>query len=197
MRGENMAEEKKNDEVQEETKDVKEETKQPEASPEKEEKPQEEKKADQDQEIADLKEEANKWKTEYYKVFADMQNTQKRLTKEFDNTKKFMMQNFIEDLLPVVDNFERSLASEANDESLKNFLKGYQMIHDQLMNILEKNGVKAIEAKVGDDFDPNLHQAIMTEKVDGMEPNKITEELQKGYMLKDRVIRATLVKVSE
>lgn len=193
MRGETMAEEKKQEEVKEETETK--ETETAETSNEDTEKTDQE--VDKDQEIADLKEEANKWKTEYYKVFADMQNTQKRLTKEFDNTKKFVMQSFIEDLLPVVDNFERSLASEANDESLKNFLKGYQMIHDQLMNILEKNGVKAIEAKVGDDFDPNLHQAIMTEEVEGMEPNKITEELQKGYMLKDRVIRATLVKVSK
>jgi molecular chaperone GrpE len=125
-----------------------------------------------------------------------MENTKKRMNKEFENQKKFMMQRFIEDLLPVIDNFERSLASEAGDENLKNFLKGYQMIHDQLMNILEKNGVKVIEAE-GKPFDPNFHQAVMTEKVDGVEPNMVVQELQKGYMLKDRVIRATLVKVSE
>ena len=82
------------------------------------------------------------------------------------------------------------------DENLKNFLKGYQMIHDQLLMILEKNGVKAIEAE-GKPFDPNFHQAVMTEEVEGMEPNMVVEELQKGYMLKDRVVRATLVKVSQ
>lgn len=155
-------------------------------------------KADDDSEakIKALQDEVTKWKTEYYKVFADMENTKKRMNKEFDNQKKFMMQSFIEELLPVIDNFERSLASEAGDENLKNFLKGYQMIHDQLMNILEKNGVKAIEAE-GKPFDPNFHQAVMTEKVDGVEPNMVVQELQKGYMLKDRVIRATLVKVSE
>lgn len=151
---------------------------------------------DSEAKIMALQDEVTKWKTEYYKVFADMENTKKRMNKEFDNQKKFMMQSFIEELLPVIDNFERSLASEAGDENLKNFLKGYQMIHDQLMNILEKNGVKAIEAE-GKPFDPNFHQAVMTEKVDGVEPNMVVQELQKGYMLKDRVIRATLVKVSE
>ena len=151
---------------------------------------------DSEAKIKALQDEVTKWKTEYYKVFADMENTKKRMNKEFDNQKKFMMQSFIEELLPVIDNFERSLASEAGDENLKNFLKGYQMIHDQLMNILEKNGVKAIEAE-GKPFDPNFHQAVMTEKVDGVEPNMVVQELQKGYMLKDRVIRATLVKVSE
>ena len=79
-------------------------------------------------------------------------------------------------------------------------LGGYEINREEAVKLLDADLdelTKAIEAKVGDDFDPNLHQAIMTEKVDGMEPNKITEELQKGYMLKDRVIRATLVKVSE
>ena len=90
---------------------------------------------DSEAKIKALQDEVTKWKTEYYKVFADMENTKKRMNKEFDNQKKFMMQSFIEELLPVIDNFERSLASEAGDENLKNFLKGYQMIHDQLMNI--------------------------------------------------------------
>lgn len=194
IRGETMAEEKKTQDVQEEEKneaeakaaadDKKEEAKQ--AEPEK----------DKDQEIAELSAEVNKWKTDYYKVFADMENTKKRMNKEFDSQKKYMMQSFIEDLLPVVDNFERSLAAEQKDENLQNFLKGYQMIHDQLLNILEKNGVKPIEAE-GKPFDPNYHQAVMTEKVEGVEPNMVVQELQKGYMLKDRVIRATLVKVSE
>lgn len=182
-----MAEEKKvndTEEVEEETVDETVET------------VEEEKEADPEAEIKALSEEANKWKTEYYKVFADMENTKKRMNTEFENQKKFMMQSFVEELLPVIDNFERSLAAEAGDENLKNFLKGYQMIHDQLLMILEKNGVKAIEAE-GKPFDPNFHQAVMTEEVEGMEPNMVVEELQKGYMLKDRVVRATLVKVSK
>lgn len=185
MRGKTMAEEKKVNETEMEEETVEETVDTP-----------EEKEADPEAEIKALSEEANKWKTEYYKVFADMENTKKRMNTEFENQKKFMMQSFVEELLPVIDNFERSLAAEAEDENLKNFLKGYQMIHDQLLMILEKNGVKAIEAE-GKPFDPNFHQAVMTEEVEGMEPNMVVEELQKGYMLKDRVVRATLVKVSQ
>ena len=185
MRGKTMEEEKKVNETEMEEETVEETVDTP-----------EEKEADPEAEIKALSEEANKWKTEYYKVFADMENTKKRMNTEFENQKKFMMQSFVEELLPVIDNFERSLAAEAGDENLKNFLKGYQMIHDQLLMILEKNGVKAIEAE-GKPFDPNFHQAVMTEEVEGMEPNMVVEELQKGYMLKDRVVRATLVKVSQ
>ncbi len=185
MRGKTMAEEKKVNETEVEEETVEETVDTP-----------EEKEADPEAEIKALSEEVNKWKTEYYKVFADMENTKKRMNTEFENQKKFMMQSFVEELLPVIDNFERSLAAEAGDENLKNFLKGYQMIHDQLLMILEKNGVKAIEAE-GKPFDPNFHQAVMTEEVEGMEPNMVVEELQKGYMLKDRVVRATLVKVSQ
>ena len=127
MRGKTMAEEKKVNETEMEEETVEETVDTP-----------EEKEADPEAEIKALSEEANKWKTEYYKVFADMENTKKRMNTEFENQKKFMMQSFVEELLPVIDNFERSLAAEAGDENLKNFLKGYQMIHDQLLMILEK-----------------------------------------------------------
>ena len=109
---------------------------------------------------------------------------------------KFMMQDFIEELLPVVDNFERSLNVQEPSEEIQTFLKGYQMIFDQLMAILEKNGVEAIEAQ-GKEFDPNFHQAVMTTNDENFDSNIVVEELEKGYKLKDRVIRASLVKVNE
>ena len=146
--------------------------------------------------VAKLEEEVNTWKTDYYKVFADMENSKRRLEKEHQNSMKFMMQGFIEELLPVVDNFERSLNVQEPSEEIQTFLKGYQMIFDQLMSILEKNGVEAIEAK-GKEFDPNFHQAVMTTNDENFDSNIVVEELQKGYMLKDRVIRASLVKVNE
>ena len=143
-----------------------------------------------------LEEEVNTWKTDYYKVFADMENLKRRLEKEHQNSLKFMMQSFIEELLPVVDNFERSLNVQNPSEEVQTFLKGYQMIFDQLMNILKKNGVEVIEAQ-GKEFDPNLHQAVMTTHDENFDHNVVVEELQKGYKLKDRVIRASLVKVNE
>lgn len=146
--------------------------------------------------VQKLQEEVTKWKNDYYKVFADMENLKKRMQNEHNNNLKFMMQSFIEQLLPVMDNFERSLMVENPSDEVKNFLKGYEMIYSQIMTILESQGVKVIETE-GKEFDPNFHQAVMTTEDEGYEPNMIVEELQKGYMLKDRVIRASLVKVSK
>lgn len=149
-----------------------------------------------EEQLKALEEEVNTWKTDYYKVFADMENLKKRLQNEHANTMKFMMQSFIEELLPVVDNFERSLAVENPSDEIKNFLKGYEMIYNQLMQVLQSQGVEVIKTE-GEEFDPNFHQAVMTVKDDNFKSNMIVEELQKGYKLKDRVIRASLVKVSE
>ena len=149
-----------------------------------------------DEKIKDLESQINQWKTDYYKVFADMENLKKRLKTEHANQLKYAMQSFIEELLPVIDNYERSLTVEPESEEGKNILKGNKMILNQLMNILGKNGVTVIEAQ-GKEFDPNMHQAVMQDDNPDFGPNIVTEELQKGYMLKDRVIRATLVKVNK
>lgn len=145
--------------------------------------------------ITDLNEQVNKWKTDYYKVFADMENLKRRLKNEHDNALKFMMQDFVSDLLPIVDNLERALKQETNEET-KSFLKGFEMITTQLLDVLQKHGVEEIEA-LGKEFDPNFHQAVMMTSEPDVASNIITEELQKGYKLKDRVIRASLVKVNE
>ena len=136
-----------------------------------------------EEKIAALTAEADKWKNAYYKTFADMENLKKRLQREHENQVKYAMQNFIEELLPVIDNFERSLNVTTDSDEVKNYMKGMEMIHKQLMAILEKNGVQVIEAK-GKPFDPNLHQAVMTEHVDDQEDGIVLEELQKGYTLK-------------
>lgn len=161
-----------------------------------EEKSEEEKVDPKDEKIRDLESQVNQWKTDYYKVFADMENLKKRLKTEHENQLKYAMQSFIEELLPVIDNYERSLAVEPESEEAKSILKGNKMILTQMMNILGKNGVTVIEAQ-GKEFDPNLHQAVMQDDNPDFGPNIVTEELQKGYMLKDRVIRATLVKVNK
>ncbi len=140
-------------------------------------------------------EEAQHWKTEYYKVFADMENLKRRLQTEHANALKYMMQSFVEDLLPVLDNLERSLNVENPSDEVKSFLTGYEMITKQLMDALSKHGVEYIEVE-GKEFDPNLHQAVMMVEDENFESNMIVEELQKGYKLKDRVIRASLVKVN-
>lgn len=189
-RGGKMAEEIKDEELKNEDADTEETVDA--AETEVVENPQKE----NEEKIAKLEEEVNTWKTDYYKVFADMENLKRRLEKEHQNSMKFMMQSFIEELLPVLDNFERSLNVNDPSEEIQSFLKGNQMIYNQLMEILKKNGVEVIEAQ-GKEFDPNVHQAVMMVQDDNYDSGIVVEELQKGYKLKDRVIRASLVKVNE
>lgn len=184
-----MAEENKNEEIVEETEVDK-------KNEQVDEKETEEVVDEKEDQIKVLQGEVDKWKNEYYKVFADMENVKRRLQNEHANNLKFMAQGIIEQMLPIVDNFERSLAVENPSDELKGFLKGYEMIYKQIVTLLENQGVKVIETK-DKEFDPNFHQAVMTVSDENYKPGMIVEELQKGYMLKDRVIRASLVKVSE
>ncbi len=148
------------------------------------------------EEILQLKEELGASKNAYYKAYADTENLKKRLQSDTDTIRKYRIQGFLADVLPVIDNLERALLVKSENEELIKHAEGLKMIHQQLMSALEREGVSVIEAK-GKAFDPHLHQALMQEKVEGVESGQVLEEIQKGYMLKDRVVRATLVKVSE
>lgn len=149
-----------------------------------------------EEENAKLKEELAASKNAYFKAYADAENLKKRLQSEADNVRKYRIQGFATEVLPVIDNLERALDVKVDDPDVKNYAKGFEMIYQQLVHILEMEGVKEIEAK-DKPFDPNFHQALMQEAKEGVEPGMVIEVLQKGYMLKDRVLRATLVKVSE
>ena len=150
----------------------------------------------QKEQIAALSAEVDKWKTDYYKVFADMENLKKRLQNEHANALKYMLQSVAEDLHPVLDNLERSQNVQDPSDEVKSFLKGYEMITKQFVEALKKHGIEHIEVE-GKEFDPNFHQAVMMVSDENYGHNMIVEELQKGYKLKDRVIRASLVKVNE
>ncbi len=145
------------------------------------------------EEISVLKEQLKESKNDYLKAYADTENTKKRLQRESEVMRKYRIQSFAFEVLPVLDNLERALNQDSNDASFKN---GIQMIYDQLVASLSEEGVVAIKA-VDQEFDPNIHQAMMTEEIEGVEPNIVVAELQKGYMLKDRVLRASYVKVSK
>lgn len=149
-----------------------------------------------EEEVIQLKEELAASKNAYFKAYADAENLKKRLQSEADNVRKYRIQSFASEVLPVIDNLERALDVKVDDPNVKNYAKGFEMIYQQLVHILEMEGVKEIEA-ADKPFDPNYHQALMQESKEGVEPGMVIEVLQKGYMLKDRVLRATLVKVSE
>lgn len=125
---------------------------------------------------------------------ADFVNFRKRVDKEKESTIAYALESFICTLLPVIDNFQRALVSEEDHEN--NFYKGVEMIYDQLIKVLNENGVDEI-ISLGQDFDPNFHHAVFMEENSEYEQGKVTEVLQKGYVLKDRVIRPSMVKVAK
>lgn len=143
--------------------------------------------------IEALNEEIANLKNDYAKAYADTENMKKRLQNEFDQRSKFQMANFAKELLPVLDNCERALAQETTDEAYK---KGVEMIYSQLQAVLAQEGVKEIEA-LNQPFDANFHQALMVESKEGVESNQVIEVLQKGYVIKERLLRPSMVKVSE
>lgn len=135
---------------------------------------------------------------EVLKAKADNINYRKRKDEEVSRMLEFANEDIVKDILPSIDNFERAinLDDENLDDELSKFLAGFKMIYCHLVEVLEKYDVKAIDDK-GKEFDPKLHQAVLTEKVEGMEPGMVVEVMQKGYMLKDKVIRPAMVKVSD
>lgn len=149
-----------------------------------------------EEEIIKLQEELAASKNAYFKAYADADNMKKRLQAEADNVRKYRIQSFASEVLPVLDSLERALDVKVEDQNIKNYVKGFEMIYTQLKAILEKEGVSEIDA-LDQPFDPNFHNALMQEAKEGVESGIVIEVLQKGYMLKDRVLRATLVKVSE
>lgn len=128
----------------------------------------------------------------YLRLMADFQNFKRRTEKEKSDIYAFANEKIVSELLNVIDNFERALAAGDASDS---FVEGMNLIFKQLMGVLEKAGVVEIEA-LGLDFDPNFHNAVMTEDSTEYESGKVTGVMQKGYMLNNRVIRPSMVKVA-
>ncbi len=131
----------------------------------------------------------------YKRTFAEFDNFRKRSEKEKSAMYEVGAKDIIEKILPVVDNFERGLATVTEEEKQTPFVDGMDKIYKQLMKTLEDAGVKPIEA-VGKEFDPDYHNAVMHIEDDTFGENIIAEELQKGYMYRDTVVRHSMVKVA-
>lgn len=127
---------------------------------------------------------------------ADYENSRRRAKLDLAATEKYKSQSLITGLLPAIDNFERALQIEVDNEQTKSVLQGVEMVYRSLLDALKAEGAEQIEA-VGKEFDPNLHQAIMQVEDANFDSNIVVEELQKGYILKDRVIRPSMVKVNQ
>ncbi|WP_079509807.1 nucleotide exchange factor GrpE [Mesobacillus jeotgali] len=149
-----------------------------------------------EQKIAELEGKLEEADNRYLRLQADFDNFRRRSRIELEASAKYRAQSIITDLLPAIDNFERALKMDVDNEQAKSLKQGVEMVYRSLLDALKNEGVEVIEA-VGKEFDPHLHQAVMQAEDENYGPNIVVEEFQKGYMLKDRIIRPAMVKVNQ
>ncbi|MCF6514957.1 nucleotide exchange factor GrpE [Lactobacillus sp. S2-2] len=154
-------------------------------------------KDDTSSEIDDLKDQLDKAEDKYLRSEAEINNIQNRNKKERAELLKYGGQKLAKDIVPIVDDLERALAVEVSDENGKQLKSGIELVFKHLEKALSENEVKEIDAK-GNEFNPNLHQAVQTVAVDDDHPaNTVVDVLQKGYMISDRVLRPAMVIVAQ
>ncbi len=149
-----------------------------------------------EQKINELQQLADENEEKYLRLYAEFENYKRRIQKENEINKTYQAQRVLTDILPAIDNIERALQIEGDDETFKSLQKGVQMVHESLINALKDNGLEVIKTE-GEAFDPNIHQAVVQDDNPDFESGEITQELQKGYKLKDRVLRPSMVKVNQ
>ncbi len=132
------------------------------------------------------------------RITAEFENYKKRMEREMNDFRKFANESLIKDILPIVDNLERALEIPYgnNENAFNGMLEGVQMTLKGLLESLEKFGVVPIDS-LGKPFDPNVHQAVMQEESEGHADNTVSKELQRGYMMNDRLLRPAMVVVSK
>ncbi|OAS85015.1 nucleotide exchange factor GrpE [Metabacillus litoralis] len=149
-----------------------------------------------EQKIAELQAKLDETENKMLRAQADFDNFKRRSRLDQEAAQKYRAQSLVSEIIPALDNFERALQIEADNDQTKSLLQGMNMVYNQLVQALKNEGVEAINS-VGEQFDPHLHQAVMQIEDENYESNSVVEELQKGYKLKDRVIRPAMVKVNQ
>ncbi len=146
-------------------------------------------------EMLQLQQEKDEMYQRLLRIQAEYDNFKKRTQKEKAANQKYKAQDLVTELLPAIDNFDRALQTDVPEEA-ESYVEGISMVYRQLIDALKSQGVVEVQT-VGEEFDPNLHHAVMQVEDSEKPSNIIVEELQKGYMLKDRVIRPAMVKVNK
>lgn len=146
-------------------------------------------------EVEELKKQSEENYNRLLRMQADFDNYKKRVAKEREDMYYTALETIAQQLLPVVDNMERATEAFRKDQLDEKYISGVEMVYKQLIDVLNKNGLKEIEA-LEKDFDPNVHHAVMQVPGEAEDENKVKEVFQKGYTLGNKVIRPTLVKVS-
>lgn len=155
------------------------------------------------EEVADLKEKIEEKKEEdfkekYYYLAAEMQNMKKRFDREKENIVKYGSEKILSGLIEVVDNLDRTLDAlkDETDDKVKNIVTGVDMVRTQFLDVLKENGLEVINA-VGEEFDPNFHEALAQQPAEGKKDQEVLSEYQKGYILNGRLLRAAKVIVAK
>lgn len=148
-----------------------------------------------EKEVEDLRKKSEDSYNRLLRMQADFDNYKKRVARERDDMFNNALESIAQQLLPVVDNVERAVDALKKDQLEEKYISGIEMVMKQLVDVLDKNGIKEIEA-LDKEFDPNIHHAVMQVPGEDEDENKVKEVFQKGYVLGNKVIRPTLVKVS-
>jgi molecular chaperone GrpE len=150
-----------------------------------------------EEKLGAVEQEAKENYDRWLRVSAEFENYQKRAAREMNDFRKFANERFVTAMLPVVDNLDRAIESSNNDEHAdRSMLEGVNMTLKEILKVFEQFNVKPFES-LGKTFDPSLHQAIMQEETEGHPENSVVKELQKGYMMHDRLLRPAMVVVSK
>lgn len=149
-----------------------------------------------DQQLKILELQVNEWQDKYLRKVAEFENYKRRTENEQLNLLKYAAESFIIKLLPVIDDFERSLQHLHDAKNISTIEDGLRLVYNKMMKTLEGQGVKKIEA-IGQPFDVHYHEAILQQPNDAVPPHTVLEEVQCGYVYKDKVIRHSQVIVSE
>ena len=131
----------------------------------------------------------------YVRLMAEFQNYKKRVAKEKSDIHSYANEKIVTELLEVLDNFERALSAD-NSTDVEGYTQGMKLIFDQLLGVLTKSGLVEVKA-LGEEFDPNMHNAVMTADSEEYDSNKVCSVLQKGYTLNGKVIRPSMVTVAK
>jgi len=147
-------------------------------------------------ELESVRQEAKENYDKYLRASAELDNVRKRTARELGDFRKFAVEKIVKDLLPVVDNLERAIhSSGGNDQDANGLIEGVDLVLKDLLKVFDKFGVKPIES-LEKPFDPTFHQAVMQEETPDHPDSTVISELQKGYLLHDRLLRPAMVVVS-
>lgn len=148
-------------------------------------------------EVIKLKAEVEELKNSLLRNRADLENFKKHMKEEAIKDRKYASLNLVSDIITPLEYLIRACEYQSDSQEMNNFLIGFKMIANQLTEVLTNDGLKVIDVKIGDEFDPTIHHAVATEKNEEMESNKVLQVVSLGYLYKERTIKPAMVKVSE